>query len=54
MNIQPVVRAEFEDRALLTAFGHKGVGLFFVPQIIRKEVERDYHVEHIGDVESIK
>ena len=54
MKIRPIVRGEFEDSALLKAFGHEGVGLFFAPQISQKEIARAYQVEHVGNIESIK
>lgn len=54
MKIQAGICGEFQDSALLKAFGQEGVGLFFVPQVIRKEIQRSHQVEHIGDIESIK
>ena len=54
MKIQPMIRAECQDSALLKAFGKEGIGLFIVPQVIRKEVERDYQVHHVGDIQSVK
>ncbi len=52
--IAPVICGEFEDSALLKAFGNEGVGLFAVPQVILDQVVRDYHVQPVGDILEIK
>ena len=46
--ITPHVAGQFEDSALLKAFGHAGVGLFFAPLAITGEIERQYGVEQIA------
>jgi len=51
--IRPMIVGEFEDSALLTAFGQAGVGIFAVPSVIQDEVRRQYGVEPIGVVEGI-
>ena len=48
MEIQPKVVGEFEDSALLKAFGQDGLGLFPTPSVIEKEVVSQYHVERVG------
>ena len=53
MDIHPNVIGEFEDSALLKAFGEAGTGLFPSPLAIRDEVERMYHARCIGEVESV-
>ena len=47
------VIAEFEDSALLKAFGETGVGVFPAPSAIRKEVEHMYGVKSIGTVPGV-
>jgi LysR family transcriptional activator of nhaA len=48
VSIRPKVVAEFEDGALLNAFGQDGVGVFPVPLAIRRDVETQYRVHLIG------
>lgn len=52
--IRPVVVGEFEDSALLKAFGQAGVGLFPVPSVIEEEVQRQYGVEFVGRLEAVR
>ncbi|MEZ5490561.1 MAG: transcriptional activator NhaR [Gammaproteobacteria bacterium] len=49
-DITPSVVAEFEDSALMKAFGAAGTGLFPVPFTIGREVERMYSVERVGEL----
>jgi LysR family transcriptional regulator, transcriptional activator of nhaA len=53
-DIHPNILAEFEDSALLKAFGLDGEAVFPGPKVIAKDIERQYHVKKIGDVDSIK
>jgi LysR family transcriptional activator of nhaA len=48
--IEPDVRCEFEDAAMLKIAGKEGLGLFVVPSIIVGEVERMYGVRTIGEL----
>ncbi len=52
--IQPAVMGEFEDSALLKAFGQAGCGMFAVPTLIESEVKRQYRVHLIGRIPSIR
>ncbi len=52
--IRPKVEAEFEDGALLNAFGQDGVGVFAVPLAIRRDVEAQYGVRLIGVAAQIR
>jgi LysR family transcriptional activator of nhaA len=47
-DIRPVVVGEFEDSALLKAFGRRGVGLFPAATTISEQIMAQYHVESIG------
>lgn len=49
----PHVVAEFEDTALLKAFGAAGHGAFCVPSIISAEVTRMYHVAPVGETNEV-
>ena len=53
MDIQPNVVAEFDDSALLKAFGEAGTGLFPAPLAIKDEIERMYHARCIGQIDSV-
>jgi LysR family transcriptional activator of nhaA len=52
--IHPRVIAEFDDSALMKAFGQEGAGLFIAPAAIEAEVERQFQVEAIGQVNEVK
>ena len=46
--------AEFDDSALMKAFGQEGVGIFVAPAAIAAEVELQYQVTAIGRVDEVK
>jgi LysR family transcriptional activator of nhaA len=46
--VRPHIVAEFEDSALLKAFGQSGVGVFAAPAAVEKEVARQYGVMRLG------
>jgi len=46
--LMPNLVAEFEDSALMKAFGEAGNGIFPAPVAISDEVERMYHARRIG------
>jgi LysR family transcriptional activator of nhaA len=47
-NIKPSVVAEFEDRALMKAFGEAGTGVFTSPTAIEGDVTAKYGVKVVG------
>jgi LysR family transcriptional activator of nhaA len=51
--IHPQIVGEFQDNALLGAFGQAGAGIFAAPSAIEKEVRRIYRVAVIGRLESV-
>jgi LysR family transcriptional regulator, transcriptional activator of nhaA len=53
-DVKPQVVAEFEDSALLKAFGADGVGVFVAPTVVEAEVMAQYGVETIGRSDDIK
>jgi len=53
-NIRPKNAGEFEDSALMKAFGQAGRGIFPVPTLIETEIQRQYRVQLIGRVPSIR
>jgi len=52
--IRPYKIAEFDDSALMKAFGQTGVGVFIAPAAIEKEVERQCQASVIGRVNEVK
>ena len=50
--IRPRIVAEFQDTALLTAFGQAGGGIFAAPLAIEREVRSRYRVVRVGEVGS--
>jgi LysR family transcriptional activator of nhaA len=52
--IHPRMVAEFDDSALMKAFGKQGAGIFIAPSAIEDEVALQYQVERIGRVDEIK
>jgi len=54
LHIHPRVVAEFDDSALMKAFGKEGAGVFIAPEVITAEVETQYKVTTIGHIDEIK
>lgn len=52
-NIRPDVICEFEDSALMKAFGQGGVGLFPGPEVIQNEIMRQYEVFPLGILDTV-
>ena len=51
--ISPVVVAEFDDRALMKAFGERGTGVFTSPTAVEQDVLEKYGVTMIGRAEEL-
>jgi LysR family transcriptional activator of nhaA len=52
--INPVIRGEFEDSATLKSFGQAGHGIFPGVTVMEREIKRQYRVEVIGRIPSLK
>jgi len=52
--IRPKVRGEFQDSALLKAFGQLGAGVFAGPTIIENEIRSQYSVEVVGRIDEVR
>lgn len=52
--ISPRIAGEFDDSALLKAFGEAGVGIFAAPTVIETEICRMYRMSVIGRTDEIK
>lgn len=51
--IHPKVVGEFDDSALMKAFGAGGVGVFIAPTAIADEVKRNYGVKLLGKTDEV-
>ncbi|MBX3028182.1 transcriptional activator NhaR [bacterium] len=53
-DVRPAVLGEFDDSALLSAFGERGVGVFAAPAAIESEIRRQYDVRAIGRIDQVR
>ena len=53
-SIHPKIRGEFSDSALLKTFGAVGEGLFVVPSVVERDVQRMYDAAIVGREPSVK
>lgn len=51
--VQPRIVGEFDDSALMQAFGQSGSGIFVAPSVIADEVCRQYAVVLVGHTEAV-
>lgn len=52
--VRPRIVAEFEDTALLSAFGQAGAGLTAVPTAVERETCRQYGLRLVGRLDSVR
>ena len=52
--IRPRIVAEFEDRALMKAFGEAGTGIFTSPTTVEEDVMEKYNVQLIGRTDAVR
>ena len=52
-NVQPRIVGEFDDSALMKAFGKSGSGIFIAPSVIADEVIEQYDVQLIGQTDAV-
>ena len=53
LHIHPRIVGEFDDSALMKAFGQAGAGVFIVPTAIADEVAKQFRVAKVGDTEDV-
>ena len=53
-DIRPLIVAEFEDRALMKAFGEGGAGVFTSPTAVEEDVKAKYRVQVIARTDEIR
>lgn len=54
VDVAPCVVAEFEDRALMKAFGEAAAGIFTLPTAVERDVLDKYAVKVVGRTEEVK
>ncbi|MES3021414.1 MAG: transcriptional activator NhaR [Pseudomonadota bacterium] len=53
MELHPRIVGEFDDSAMMKAFGQSGAGVFFAPTVIAAQVCTQYGVVQLGRVDSL-
>jgi LysR family transcriptional activator of nhaA len=53
-NIEPKRVGEFDDLALMTAFGRGGTGIFPAPAVIESDIESQYGVRVVGRLPEVR
>ena len=53
-HIRPQIIGEFEDYALLRAFGESGAGVFPMPSVVQNQVRRQKGVEMVGITNEVR
>ncbi|MBN9126533.1 MAG: hypothetical protein J0I90_02945, partial [Nitrosospira sp.] len=51
--IHPRIIGEFDDSALMQAFGQEGIGVFIAPSVIADEVRREHGVAVLGQTDEV-
>lgn len=51
--VHPHVVGEFDDSAMMQAFGQSGAGVFFAPTVIAPQLKSQYGVVALGQVDSV-
>ena len=51
--LRPRIVGEFDDSALMQAFGQAGIGIFIAPSVIADEVQREHGVTIIGQTDEV-
>jgi LysR family transcriptional activator of nhaA len=54
LRIHPRIVGEFDDSALMKAFGQAGAGIFVVPTAIAEEVAKQFGVQIVGNTEEVR
>ncbi|UVW29227.1 transcriptional activator NhaR [Massilia sp. H6] len=53
IDVHPDVVGEFDDSAMMKAFGQSGTGVFFAPTVIAPQICRQYGVVVLGQVDTV-
>lgn len=52
--VRPTIAGEFQDHALLRAFGQAGAGIFPIPSVFEKELKRQAGLRRIGRTDEVR
>ncbi len=52
--IRPKIVAELDDTALARTFGEAGLGVFAMPSVVRKDIERRFQVKCISEIDELR
>jgi LysR family transcriptional activator of nhaA len=52
--IRPEIAGEFDDSALMKAFGARGLGVFAAPAVLEDEIRSQYDVHVVGRAEDVR
>lgn len=53
-DIHPIICGQFDDSALMKAFGQSGMGLFFMSSTIEEEICSNFNVRVVGRIDEVK
>ena len=54
LQLHPQIAGEFDDSALMKAFGQAGIGVFAAPTVIEQQVLQQYNVVLIGQTDEVR
>jgi LysR family transcriptional activator of nhaA len=54
VGVQPAIAGEFDDSALMMAFGARGSGVFAVPRVLEDDVRAQHGVQIVGRAEDVR
>jgi len=52
--LRPEIAGEFDDSALMKAFGARGLGVFAAPAVLEPEIRSQYEVQVVGRAEDVR
>jgi LysR family transcriptional activator of nhaA len=52
--IRPTISGEFDDSALMKAFGARGLGVFPAARVLEDEIRQQYTVQPIGRIDEVR
>ncbi len=53
-DLRPEITGEFDDSALMKAFGARGLGVFPAPRVLEDEIRAQYGVQVVGRAEEVR
>ena len=53
-DIVPTIAGEFDDSALMKAFGARGFGVFAAPRVLEDEIRAQYGVQVVGRADDVR